>query len=214
MKKRKTPRRWGDLIPPALKRNLRRLKSRERSRKGMNAKTDQSQDWRTPRWIVDLIERIAGRPIDLDPCTDAENPVGARVFFTEADDGLRQPWGDLDPTVRLVYVNPPYKQAAAWLAKIRSETEKRPELLVFFLCPAFTDQPWYGDAVYRANDEISVKGRVRFLRPSGRKATSPHFPSTIFSFGDYGNPAGVAFRVVRRGIVSAPKALDRKTPKG
>ena len=179
---------------------IRRL-TEKRRRSGMNAKTDQSQEWRTPRWLLDEVERIVGRKIDLDPCApaDGSNPVGALAFFTEKEDGLEQDWGG-EGVHRLVFVNPPYKQATAWLAKMIIETRRYDSLIVFFLCPAFTDQPWYGTAIASAMDEFSIKGRVRFLRPDGTPATSPRFPSTLFGFGSYEPPEGSVV-AIRRGVI-------------
>ena len=164
------------------------------SRAGMNKKTDQSQDWITPPWLVGVVERLAGGMIDLDPCASAarkpsapgtENPVGARVFLTAEENGLRQPWGEnLDPTIRTVYVNPPYKRQQEWVEKVIEETEKSERRLsIWLLGPSFTDQPWYGLALSWATSEWHVRGRVRFLRPGGGQTSSPRFPTVLFGFG-------------------------------
>jgi phage N-6-adenine-methyltransferase len=58
--------------------------------------------WLTPDDALDPVRAYA--PIGLDPCTEAHNPVGAKTFFTEEDDGLAQSWQDQG----LVFVNPPY----------------------------------------------------------------------------------------------------------
>lgn len=184
----------------------------------MNAETDQSQDWCTPPWILAEIVRIAAAPIDLDPCgCQGKNNLGTPYCWTAREDGLRQPWSNRekvesaripgDPTdppfrrIRVVYCNPPYKDAHAWIAKARAETAADPELRVFMLLPAFTDQPGYEVALLACGQEWSVKGRVRFLRPDGSAATSPRFPSTVFGFGDVGSDASGRARLVLRGVI-------------
>lgn len=51
--------------------------------------------------------------VELDPATDESNPVGARRFFTLANDGLHSPWEDR------TFVNPPYgEELEQWLDKV------------------------------------------------------------------------------------------------
>lgn len=48
-------------------------------------------DWQTPHWFLELVRRVA--PIHFDPCTTADNPTDADVFFTqEIDSGGAAPW--------------------------------------------------------------------------------------------------------------------------
>lgn len=201
----------------ALKASIHRATARERSRAGMNAETDQSQDWCTPPWLLAEIVRIAAAPIDLDPCgCQGTNNLRTPFCWTAREDGLRQSWSNRaeaerpprpeDPTrpprrIRVVYCNPPYKDAPAWIEKAKAETAGDPELRVFMLLPAFTDQPGYEVALLACGQEWSVKGRVRFLRPDGSVATSPRFPSTIFGFGDVGSDASGRARLVLRGVI-------------
>lgn len=44
----------------------------------------------TPQHVLDVVREFA--PIALDPCTTQNNPVRAASFYTEAGDGLAQPW--------------------------------------------------------------------------------------------------------------------------
>lgn len=58
----------------------------------------------TPPYVLEPV-RLALGGIDLDPCTEPDNPTRAERFFTQEDDGLRQPWSGA------VYCNPPYGKA-------------------------------------------------------------------------------------------------------
>jgi hypothetical protein len=203
---------------PGMAKGIRAALGQSRSREGMNAKTDQSQHWITPGWLKDAVENLGGGRIDLDPCAGPQgsgNPVNARYWYTEADDGLVKPWAI--EGVRLVYVNPPYKEARAWKDKALWESGLNHKLLIYFLGPAFTDQTWYHESLMHCGEEWSFKGRVRFLRPDGRPATGPRFPSALFAFGDslwqggedISHARGRGGRIVLRGIIEKP--LDHRT---
>ncbi len=53
----------------------------------------ESPEWYTPEWLIDLIRQTMG-DIDLDvaSCEFANQYVKAKRFYTEADNGLIQPW--------------------------------------------------------------------------------------------------------------------------
>ena len=60
-------------------------------------------EWHTPAEVVAVVRRVLVR-IDLDPASNplAQRTVRARRFYTEADDGLSQPW------YGRIFLNPPY----------------------------------------------------------------------------------------------------------
>ncbi len=63
-----------------------------------------SDSWFTPAQYVDAARSVLGR-IYLDPfSSDAANlTVGAKLYYTEADDGFKQSW-----LAKTVWMNPPY----------------------------------------------------------------------------------------------------------
>src|SRR5690625_4107952 len=60
----------------------------------------------TPPYVLEPVRAALGGTIDLDPCTEPDNPTRAERFYTVDDDGLALPW-DADT----IYVNPPYGKA-------------------------------------------------------------------------------------------------------
>lgn len=70
---------------------------------GRNVNTT-SINWGTPSKYVDLVKRFYGGEIDLDPCSNHESIVGAKVEFVYPQkDGLEELWN-----YNNIYVNPPY----------------------------------------------------------------------------------------------------------
>lgn len=83
-----------------------------------SARTGTGNDhWCTPPVILDRVRQVG--PIGLDPCSNAQSIVGARLSFTEKGNGLAKPW-----TVRtgeVAYVNPPYSALREWCTKCVGE---------------------------------------------------------------------------------------------
>lgn len=68
-----------------------------------------SDDYYTPAWVF---ERM-GIAFDLDVCSPPGGVpwIPAERYFTQADDGLLQPW------VGRVWMNPPFSNPEPWVAK-------------------------------------------------------------------------------------------------
>lgn len=117
-----------------------------------SARTGRGRDhWGTPPKVVTLLRSFA--PIGLDVGTSPDNPLGAEVFFTEAIDGISQPWLILvDGRPVLVFCNPPYSQSKLWLEKAEQEAAQGAEIIMLIASRTgakYFQGPVFGaDAVY------------------------------------------------------------------
>ncbi len=137
-----------------------------------------SDEWPTPQWLVDQCAAEFG-PFDLDPAA-AEGTGRAPVFFTVEDDGLARPWKGR------VWLNPPYSEVGAWMAKAASEVAIGNAELVVCLVPARVDARWYRAAAAVASVVRVLPQRVKF---GGCKDSAP-FPSAVIVFGTDGHRHG------------------------
>lgn len=126
----------------------------------------------TPMWSTpqDLFDRLHARyAFTLDVCATAENAKCAR-FYTEADDGLAQPWRGQ------CWMNPPYgRTIGKWMRKAYESAMAG--ATVVCLVPARTDTAWWHDYAVRGQIEF-LRGRLKF---GGYKNSAP-FPSAIVVF--------------------------------
>jgi DNA N-6-adenine-methyltransferase (Dam) len=128
----------------------------------------------TPAEIIAVVVACL-ESIDLDPCSNSDEPpnVPARVHYTEADNGLEQPWHGR------VYMNPPYGQTIdQWVKKLTDEHEHGEVIEAIALLPARPDTQWF----HRLRDYACcfIEGRLTFL---GNDDPAP-FPSAVFYLGE------------------------------
>jgi phage N-6-adenine-methyltransferase len=112
-------------------------------------------EWETPADLfADLAREFAGGCFDLDVCATPENAKCDR-YFTEADNGLLQPWSGR------CWMNPPYgREIRLWMAKARQEGERG--VLVVTLPPLRPDAGWWRDSTAAAALVRILPGRLRF----------------------------------------------------
>lgn len=136
---------------------------------GHHSATGQTDDWLTPRFILDALG-----PFDLDPATPEFMPwVTAARRYTMADDGLAQPW-----TGR-VWLNAPYSNLADWLAKMAGHDNG--SALIF----ARTETAMFFKHVWdQAAGLLFLRGRLHFHHLDGRRAAfNGGAPSVICAYG-------------------------------
>lgn len=132
----------------------------------------------TPPYVLEPVRAALGGTIDLDPCTEPDNPTGARDFITIKDDGLAQRWGG----VGTIFVNPPYSKAREpWVQKCVSAGGRGQRVIL--LMPAHTDTRIWHEAMRTASAVCFIKGRVKFgvLRANRRQEAASH-PSALIGW--------------------------------
>lgn len=131
----------------------------------------------TPSYVLDRVRRDLGDTIDLDPCTEPDNPTGAAHFYTSDVDGLTHPWNG-----RRIFVNPPYGKAREpWVERCIEAGEIGQKVIL--LIPAATDTRIFQRASRAATAIVFVRGRVKFgtLRPNRRQHAASH-PSALIGW--------------------------------
>jgi hypothetical protein len=130
----------------------------------------------TPVYVLEPIRILLGG-IELDPCTEADNPTGAERFYALPDDGAELPWD-----AGSVFVNPPCGQARErWVERCIRESRQR---RVVLLIPAHTETWTFQRALGACQAVVFVRARMRFAVPreNGRQEAASH-GSAIFGFG-------------------------------
>jgi len=139
--------------------------------------TSIDQDWATPQYFVDLVEKEFSLKFTLDVCA-YDHTAKAKKWFTEADDALTQEWkGNC-------WMNPPYGQAIPiWLDYAYKQSQKHGSTIVC-LVPARTDTVWFHTAAQRGSLYL-LKGRIAFERANGEDTEHKPgaFGSVLIAFG-------------------------------
>ena len=131
----------------------------------------------TPAYVLQPIRALLGGRIDLDPCTEQDNPTDARKFYALPQDGSKLSWD-----AKNVFCNPPYGEARnVWVRRCVKSGLERPTVL---LIPAHTETRIVQYAMTSCNSVCFVRGRLRFgvVRDNGRQEAASH-GSVIFGFG-------------------------------
>lgn len=135
--------------------------------------SQETDEWSSPREVVEPLDDAVGG-FDLDPCSGAESSPFAAATYTEADDGLAQPWPGT------VWVNPPYSGVADWVNKAEAAVTDGDADCVVFLCKGDSSTDWWQTAAAAATAVCAVDHRLSF----GDGGNSAPFASHIFVFGD------------------------------
>lgn len=138
-----------------------------------------SDEWSTPQEFFDKLNEEFH--FDLDAAASEENNL-CRWCFTKDYSALEYTWITKD--IKTVWLNPPYSQLRAFVAKASEESKKG--CTVVMLIPSRTDTRAFHDYIWdestnspRPGVEIRfVKGRLKF---GGSKTPAP-FPSMVVIF--------------------------------
>ena len=133
-----------------------------------------SDDWWTPPFIFEAL----GLVFDLDPCSAGVGLgfVPARKIYTEADDGLAQPWHGL------VFMNPPFggrNGHVPWLIKFLDHANG------IAIVRAYTSSGWWhAHVVPRAELLLLPRGKTQFIRPDGSVGKAPGHGIALIGMGE------------------------------
>lgn len=116
-------------------------------------KTEERDDWATPRSLIARLEREFGR-FELDVCADEKNKVCER-FFDKDKNGLEQSWNS-----SFVWCNPPYSQKIEWIEKATLEANNGARVIM--LLPAFTETFFFREMKSKSQWLLFLNGRLVF----------------------------------------------------
>ena len=127
-----------------------------------------SNDWWTPKEYIDAVYEVMGG-IDLDPASteEANKTVGATKIYTEAQDGLIQPWEGR------VFLNPPYgKLGSEFAARLYEFFGSGVDEAVMLVNSRATDADWFQPCF---NGVICFTDhRIDFNSPYEKQTSSTH----------------------------------------
>ncbi|WP_051626136.1 DNA N-6-adenine-methyltransferase [Kozakia baliensis] len=115
---------------------------------------------------------------DLDPCQPEQGraflSVPADNFYTQADDGLTQPW------FGCVWLNPPFggrNGVIPWLEKFVQHGDG------IALVNALTSSGWFHRFAPNMDALLFPKGKTKFVKPDGTRGMSPANGVVLMSIG-------------------------------
>ena len=130
--------------------------------------TSDKQDWGTPQFIYDALNKEFG--FTLDVCANKENAKCSK-YFTEQDDAIKQDWSN-----DVCFMNPPYNLVDAFMQKAWDESQKG--AIVVCLIPARIDASWWHKYVMKSEWRLFTQ-RLEF---EGHKKNRAPFPSAVVVF--------------------------------
>lgn len=131
-------------------------------------KSKPSDEQSTPQEFFDGVN--ARYRFSLDVCATKEN-AKCSEYYTEAEDGLKQPW------CGVVWCNPPYSDPSPWLKKA-VELTARSYVTTVVLVRVDTSTKWWHKYATQAMIWELVDRRLRFNGAKG----SPNFASALLVF--------------------------------
>lgn len=136
----------------------------------------ETNDWITPRWIIEAFDSICPGFFFLDPCASVTQPWPcARKAYTVEQDGLKQPWWGGH-----VYCNPPYgPHTAKWVRQLVKYGDG-----IALIFARVETKLWQDDIFPTADGFLFPRSRIQFSRPDGTTPkSSSGAPSAFIAWG-------------------------------
>lgn len=145
-----------------------RRRAPERAYWGQGDKEDRDSRFTPDEFMANIYDAFGD--IDLDPCANELSRVVARrrILPSEGGDGLFDAWSG-----RLAFVNPPFSEQLKWLARAHNQWRAGNIETAVCLVPARTDSALFHDTLSADANIYLLRGRVRFLSPSGKAQHTP-----------------------------------------
>lgn len=141
-----------------------------------------NNEWYTPSEYIEAARQVMGG-IDLDPASSkqANEIVGASVYFTEEDDGLQYHWSGR------VWMNPPYSSELIkpFCKKLAQHVRDGDIEQAIVLVNNATETNWFGELIDEASAVVFPKGRIRFIDCDGNPSGAPLQGQSIIYCGTY-----------------------------
>lgn len=127
-----------------------------------------SDDYYTPKWIFDTLELH----FDLDVASPPHpTHVPCDRYYTQADDGLTQPWHGR------VWLNPPYSKPSPWVERFCAHANG------VALLPTSNGQ-WWRSLWQQHKVQFVPMKPIRFIAGDGRKIGTMPLPVWLVAIGD------------------------------
>jgi hypothetical protein len=133
----------------------------------------------TPPYVLEAVRSAFGGSIGLDPCTEADNPTGAKRFYALPTNGMAESW-----EAASIFCNPPYGEAKVPWVRRCIEIGQAGRYAVALLVPAHPDTE-IGQGIIRGAEAIVfLAGRLDFgtRRDDGKPWRASH-PSMLAVWG-------------------------------